>query len=286
MASSRKAQIIEAADKGQNDDEIKLKYKESGKEAEWKPISTVPKQVVKSWIKEQQHLPWFRIQGVTKGDNNEIRLDYRRHVKKHSLKQPSNWVSATEVPTEVFDKWAAKLNLNPMLAHNSSGENILVLSDTAWDLLLASSDEEEPSQMPMAEVRGGTDNEIDYIHENEDRPSKPHFPPPTTMHGTCDDTNKPLDNVTHTNQVAPCQSGKHHPLEPYYTCTGCHQKDPTYKLTKHEQNHMIRDREPARELQLRTMGLRSKKVRRWIDVSASRGFLSGFVSNAGWRRQR
>ncbi|KAI5197960.1 hypothetical protein AUEXF2481DRAFT_516217 [Aureobasidium subglaciale EXF-2481] len=238
MASGRKAQKIEAADKDQDDNEINLNYKE----AEWKPINTVSEQVVKSWIIEQQHLPWLRIQGVTKGDNNEIRLNNRRNDKVRTRKQPPNWFSATKVPTEVFDKWAAKLNLSPTLAHDFGGEDILVIYDAAWNLLLASSDEEEPSQMPTVETRRGTDNEIDYIHDNEDTPSKPHFSPPATMHGTCDDTNKSLDNVTHTNQVAPCQSGKHHPLEPYYLCTGCHQRDLTYKLTKHEQNHMFRDR--------------------------------------------
>ncbi|KAI5195988.1 hypothetical protein E4T39_07973 [Aureobasidium subglaciale] len=242
MITGRKAGVIEAADKGEYDDEISLKYKETGKEAQWTPISTVPKQVVKSWIKKQQHLPWLRIQGLTKGDNNEIRVDYRRDDKKHVRRQVSNWVSAMEVPTGVFNKWAAKLNVNPVLAHGSSGEDIFILSDTAWDLLLESSDEEGSSQVPMVEATSGTDNEADYIYDIEDAPSNPHFPLPTTIHGTCDDTDKPLDDFTHTIHVAPCQSGKHHPSEPYYTCTGCHQKDPVYRLTKHEQNHMIRDK--------------------------------------------
>ncbi|THY03759.1 hypothetical protein D6D03_04137 [Aureobasidium pullulans] len=246
---------ITGADKDETDDEVRLLYNSPTAQEVWLLVSEVPPKAVKEWMQGHRDFPKSVgdkvppfIHDLVRGDDNEIWTTFRKGGKERNGELRSFVVvQATTVPFDLLEEYAKRQRVVLGTARGPGGKDIITLSPVGWGIVLARQDGdgsippvrpdcESVSNTPSSEAKG---HAYMLAHKNN---VVPHYPIPTTIKGRCDDATKSFENITHNDDVARCQSGKHKASNPHYVCTDCHHEDPAYNLTKHERNHMIRDK--------------------------------------------
>ena len=246
---------ITGADKDETDDEVRLLYNSPTAQEVWLLVSEVPPKAVKEWMQGHRDFPKSVgdkvppfIHDLVRGDDNEIWTTFRKGGKERNGElRPFVVVQATTVPFDLLEEYAKRQRVVLGTARGPGGKDIITLSPVGWEIVLARQDGDESippvrpdsesvSNTPSSEAKG---HAYMLAHKNN---VVPHYPIPTTIKGRCDDATKSFENITHNDDIARCQSGKHKASNPHYVCTDCHHKDPAYNLTKHERNHMIRDK--------------------------------------------